>query len=286
MNRSNYSLSTLLLCSILVASAAETADKTLQELVGDYFAKKPTKAVQNNLSLPEALKFQERFVGELSAKLGPRVGYKVGLVTKETQKRYNVDGPVRGVLLRDMVLKDGAEIPSAFGARPLFEADLIVVVKDERINSAQTPLEAAQSLSELVAFIELPDALTDPSVTPSGSILVANNVGARLGVIGQRIPLKPTREFVDALANMSLILTDQTGKELVNAKAKVILGHPLNAVIWLAQDLAASGQKLKAGDFISLGSVAPPLIPQPGQAVKLRYEGLPEGPLTASVRFK
>ena len=281
-----YCLSGFLLFPALVTSAADASDRVLKELVDDYFAKRPTKAIQKGLSIAEALTFQDRFVEQLSTKLGSRVGYKVGLVAKETQERYGVTAPVRGVLLKEMMLKDGTELTVLFGSRPIFEADLIVVVKDERINQARTPLEAAQSLSEIVAFIELPDMLLDPSITPTGSILVANNVGARLGVLGQRTAIKPTREFVDAFSNMSLILSDQTGKELVNSKANVILGHPLNAVTWLAKDLAASGQKLKAGDLISLGSVAAPLTPQAGQRIKLRYEGLPGGVLTASVVFK
>ena len=83
-----------------------------------------------------------------------------------------------------------------------------------------------------------------------------------------------------------MTMTDQAGKELANAKAKVILGHPLNAVLWLMKDLSASGQKLRAGDLLSLGSIAPPLPPQPGQIIRQRYEGWPGGPLSVSVRFK
>ena len=46
-----------------------------------------------------------------------------------------------------------------FGARPIWEPDLIVVVKDAGISDAKTPLEVAKHLSEVVAFIELPDRI-------------------------------------------------------------------------------------------------------------------------------
>ena len=42
------------------------------------------------------------------------------------------------------------------------------------------------------------------------------------------------------------------------AKGKALLGNPLNAVLWLVKDLAATGEKLKSGDLISLGSFAKP----------------------------
>jgi 2-keto-4-pentenoate hydratase len=61
--------------------------------------------------------------------------------------------------------------------------------------------------------------------------------------------------------------------------------HPLNAVLWLAQDLEKSRMRLKPGDVLSLGSFTAPLTPRPGLIVTVRYEGLPGDP-TVSVRFK
>lgn len=278
-------LNSILILQSLAAPATADA-QSLPQLVEDYLAKRPTKALQPGLSLNDAYAAQQRFVERLEPKLGVRAGHKIGLVTPQTQERYGAKGPMRGVLLRAMMFKDGAEVPLNFGARPMFEADMIVVVKDDGIHSATTPLEVAQHLSEVVCFIELPDSLMDTTLTPDVGMIIAGNAGARAGVLGQRTAVKPTREFVEALGETQMTMTDQTGKELANAKAKVILGHPLNAVLWLIKDLSASGQKLKAGDLLSLGSIAPPQTPQAGQRITLRYEGLPGGPLTATVRFK
>ena len=267
------------------AAAAHGAE-LLPQLVEDYFAKRPTQALQKGLDLEHAYANQQKFIEQLIPKLGPRVGYKVGLVTKQTQERYGASGPMRGVLLRDMMLKDGSEVPVTFAALPLFEADLIVVVKDEGINAAKTTLEVAQHLSEIVCFIELPDTLVDASLTVDVGMLVSGGAGARAGILGQRAAFKPTAEFLEAFGDMQMTMTDQTGKEWANAKAKIILGHPLNAVLWLIKDMAVSGQKLRAGDLLSLGSIAPPQPPQLGQTITLRYTGLPAGPLSATVRFK
>ena len=46
-----------------------------------------------------------------------------------------------------MLLQDGATVPASFGARPLYEADLLLVVKDEGINSATTAEEASSRLT-------------------------------------------------------------------------------------------------------------------------------------------
>jgi len=84
---------------------------------------------------------------------------------------------------------------------------------------------------------------------------------------------------------MMVVMRDQDGKELAKVPGVAILGHPLNAVVWLAEDMAKSGGKLRAGDILSLGSFTPPNFPKPGMAVTVTYEGLPGNP-SVSVRFK
>ena len=274
----------LLPICFLVMAAAPSAD-AIKQLAEDYFAKRPTQSVHAGLNLEEARRSQKEFVARLTPKLGPRVGFKVGLTSKAVQESLGASDPVRGVLLRDMMLKDGAKVPADFGARPIWEADLIVVVKDAGINNATTLLDVARHLSEVVAFIELPDRIVAETEKVDGNLITAINSSARLGVLGQRLKIDPTPEFVAALEKITVTATDQSGAELVKAKGDALLGHPLNPVLWLIKDLAATDEKLQAGDLISLGSFARPQPPQPGQTVTVRYDGLPGGALQASVQF-
>jgi 2-keto-4-pentenoate hydratase len=214
---------------------------------------------------------------------GRQVGYKAGLTNKTVQQRFSHDAPLLGVLLEKMLLKDGSTVSSRFGARPLMEADLIVEVKDDGINRAKTPAEVMNHLSRLMPFIELPDLILDPRETLNGPNMIAINVGARLGVMGKPFAASPA--LIEPLAEMTVLLRDQNGVELGKGAGSAILGHPLNAVIWIAQDLAKSGQKLKAGDLLSLGSFSAPIPPKAGQQVTAIYAGLPGAP-SVSVRFK
>ena len=52
------------------------------------------------------------------------------------------------------------------------------------------------------------------------------------------------------------------------------LGHPLNAVTWLAQTLAARGEHLRKGDLILSGALAPMMVITPGDKVKVSIGGL------------
>ena len=285
MNKTRFLFSLSLLCACLVARAeAPTAD-AIKQLADDYFAKRPSQSLHAGLSLAEARQAQHEFLALLTPKIGQRVGYKVGLTSKAVQESVGASTPVRGVLLRDMMLKDGAKVSAKFGARPIWEADLIVVVKDAAINQAKTPLEVAKHLSEVVAFIELPDRIVAETEKVDGNLITAVNSSARLGVLGQRVKIEPTPEFLSALEKMTVTALDQNGVELARAKGDALLGHPLNPVLWLIEDLAATGEKLRAGDLISLGSFARPEPPKPGQTITVRYDGLPGGPVKVSVGF-
>ena len=275
---------TVLFC--IPVPAESPSANAIKQLTTDYLAKRPTTALHAGMNLAEARGAQSEFVAQISNKLGKRIGYKVGLISKAAQEGAGASGPARGVLLADMMLPDGAEVSVRYGARPIYEPDLIVVVKDEGINDAKTISDVVRHLSEVVAFIELPDRIVAETEKLDGNLVTAINVGARLGVLGQRVKVQPTPEFVAAMENMAVTATDQTGAELAKANGKALLGHPFNVVLWLIQDLASTGEKLKPGDLISLGTFAAPKPPQAGQTVTVRYEGLPGGQIKASVRFR
>jgi 2-keto-4-pentenoate hydratase len=285
MSRIQTAVSITLFSACQAAFSAEPPAEALKQLTDDYFAKRPSQSLHAGFGLDDARRLQKDFVARLEPKLGRRVGFKVGLTSKAVQESLGASAPVRGVLLAGMLLDDGANVPATFGARPIWEPDLIVVVKDAAINNAGTPLEVARHLSEVVAFIELPDRIVAESEKVDGNLITAINAGARLGVLGQRVKVEPTPEFVAALEKMTVTASDQNGAELAAATGDALLGHPLNPVLWLIKDLAATSEKLKAGDLISLGSLARPQSPQAGQTVIVRYNGLPGGPIKVSVRF-
>jgi len=265
-------VSALLLIPAPVLAACPD-DAAIDALAADIAAKRPAAALAGVETQEDALCAQEKLVKRLGETLGAPIGYKAGLTSKPAQERFGASGPVRGVLLEKMLLPSGSKLPAAFGARPLFEADMLVTVKDDGINAATTPEEVLRHLTDLRPFIELPDLVFAEDVKMTPEAITAINVGARLGVMGEPIPVEATPEFAQKLADMTVTLSSDTGGEIVKAPGKAILGHPLNAILWLTKN----GVKLKAGDVVSLGSFGP-LVPAKPGTVTARYEGLPGDP--------
>ncbi|HUF22044.1 MAG TPA: fumarylacetoacetate hydrolase [Burkholderiales bacterium] len=275
------------LCQLAVATASFAAcpdDPEVAAYLADYQHTRLTRGMPSVATLADGLCAQKKLVLRLSGELGPVAGYKAGFTNEAVQKAFGISHPIRGVLLRDMLLADGAALPATFGARPLWEADLMVRIGRAGLHRAATPLEALEYIDAVVPFMELPDTMFDPQVKMTASGLVAINVGARLGALGRPITVERSQAFVDLLAAMTVVI-EENGVELGRAPGSVMMGNPLNSAIWLAQDLAKAGVILKPGDLLSLGSFLPLQQPKPGTTVAVRYLGLPADPVV-SVTFR
>jgi len=264
----------------LPVAAGCPSNAAVETLAGRVLSGKPAPPL-DVADRTAALCAQAKLVTLLQRHWGVPVGYKAGLTNAAAQARFGVTEPVRGVLLAEMMLPDGASIPAGFGALPRFEADLVLVVADAAINEATSPAEVLRHLSAVRPFIELPDlVVADPS-SLTGPVITAINVGARYGVLGAPVPVDPSPTFLESLAAMQVVVTDQTGAQLASAPGAAVLGHPLNAVLWLIRD----GVTLQPGDLISTGSIGPLLPPRPGLTATVTYRGLPSDP-TVRVTFE
>ncbi|MFG6081867.1 2-keto-4-pentenoate hydratase [Paracoccus litorisediminis] len=274
-------IATLILTFAAQADAAECpSDAAMAALAADILSRTPA-APPAVIDMTDALCAQDKLVALLGKEWGAPAGYKAGLTSKPAQEAFKASGPVRGVLYKDMMLSNGASLPAKFAALPRFEADLILVVADAAINQAKTPAEVLAHLSAIHPFIELPDLVVADPKTLTPATITAINVGARQGVLGKAIPVRRDEEFLAALAAMQVVVTDASGKELAHAPGAAVLGNPLNSVLWLRDN----GVSFKAGDWVSVGSFGPLLVPQPGQSAKVSYLGLPGDPVV-SVNFE
>ncbi len=281
----------LAIAVLAVATQAQSAcltDTQTQDMVAQYTARQPATNPEG-LTEEDGRCSRAKFNALLEKARGAPIGYKAGLTNPAVQKRFNYDKPVWGKLYPGMVLADGAVVDAAFGARPLFEADMLVRVSSASINQAKTPMEVLQAIDQVIPFIELPDLMVQAPPKLNGPAINAINVGARLGVAGKPIAVPAMRAdryaMLDGLRDMVVVLSDDAGAELGKGKGSDILEHPLNAVVWLAQALAQEGLALQPGQLISLGSFSPLLPPKAGLKVRVTYSGL-AGAQPVNVQFK
>lgn len=263
------------------AGADCASDAAIAQFVADFQAKVPTQALVPEGTMDDALCTQEKLSEAMQAVLGPVVGYKAGLTSKPAQERFGVTEPVGGPLYEKMLLEDGASVPVNFGARPMMEADLLLVIGDDDVNGATTPDEVMAHVSGVRPFIELPDLTVAEGQPLTGVTLTAMGVGPRLGVMGAEIAVDDPAAMSAALGAMTVTLRAANGEVLAEAPGAAVLGHPAQSVLWLMQ----AGYQLQAGDLVSVGSFGPLLPPaKAGDSASVTYVGLPGDP-SVSVMF-
>ena len=238
------------------------------------------------LSMADAQCARDHLVPLLARSFGRPIGYKVGAAGEATQRRYGLSGPVWGVLFAGATAtRSGGTValtPAVAGLS--VEADLLVRVRDAGINTAGTDHVALlRHLDQVIPFIELPRA--GIARVPDGIALVSVNVSSRLGVVGRPIPAQATPEFAARLGSMVVTFHDNN-QQIARETGATLLGHPLNALSWLIQDLAKQGKRLRAGDIVSLGGFAPSVPAVAGHRYEQRYEGLGAETISVSVNFR
>ncbi len=274
----------LALAVVMAASSASAecaSDEQIEVFVRDYLSNTPTTALSPDGTMEDALCTQAKLAEAMEPHLGPVIGYKAGLTSAPAQERFGASEPVQGLLYRDMMLDDGATVPVNWGARPVFEADLILVVGDPAINQATTPEEVIRNVSAIRPFIELPDLTLAEGQPITPVTLTAIGVGPKLGVLGSEIAVTDPLATVTALGDMTVTLSAADGEILAQAPGRAVLGHPANAVIWLT----SKGITFEHGDMVSVGSFGPLFPPAKGKGgASVSYEGLPGNP-SVSVIF-
>jgi 2-keto-4-pentenoate hydratase len=281
----------LLLAGLLalppIAAQADCPDAaTVGRVTEALLENRPSPPFTGMTSLADGFCAQALMVSVLRESWGRPVGYKVGLTSALVQQRFGVNHPVRGVLMESSVsLRDGATVPARFGAVPVIESDFLVRVRDDGINQAgRDRLAILRHLDAVIPYIELPDLVLSGGF--DGPNLLAINVGARLGVVGTPIPVEPTQDFVDRLGSMTVTMVDDRGQERARAQGSAALGHPLDVVAFLVEDLARAGLRLEAGQVVSVAGYSPTLPLEAGRTYTVRYDGLVAQPVSVSVRTR
>ena len=195
------------------------------------------------------------------------IGRKVGLTAKAVQAQLGVDQPDFGVLFEDMWLKGGVLHASAV-LQPKAEAEIAFVLGQDLSSPTVTSDEVAAAVHEAMAAIEIVDSrIADWKITFADT--VADNGSSSFFVLGE------TGKPLNGLDLWSCGMVLEVSGAIASLGAgAACLGHPLNAVTWLARTLAERGEPLRKGDIVLSGALGPMVTIKPGDEVTATIGGL------------
>jgi 2-keto-4-pentenoate hydratase len=218
--------------------------------------------------LATAYQVQRGLVEEWLAAGRRQVGAKIGLTNRAVQRQLGVDQPDFGVLLADMEVPDGAEVPMAGLLQPRVEAEVAFVLGADLPEQQATTVDVIRATAFVLPAIEIVDSrIADWDISIVDT--VADNASSGRYVLGTTPRLLSGLDL--RLCGMVL---EHAGEPVSVGAGAACLGNPLHAVTWLAGTLAAAGNPLRAGDVVLSGALGPVVPVTPGAAYEARISGL------------
>ncbi|AWW74408.1 2-keto-4-pentenoate hydratase [Erythrobacter sp. KY5] len=197
-----------------------------------------------------------------------QVGHKIGLTSKSVQQQLGVDQPDFGVLFDDMEIASGARVDASALIQPKAEAEIAVVLKSDIVSTDPSHEQLVQAIDYAVAAIEIVDSrITDWKITFADT--VADNGSSALFVLGEE---RKRPEDIDMTGCAMRMTVD--GDVASSGTGAACLGHPLNALGWLAATLSQQGEHLRAGDIILTGALGPMITLQESAHIEAAIDGL------------
>lgn len=199
---------------------------------------------------------------------GRVVGCKIGLTSVAVQKQLGVDQPDFGVLLDDMAVPDGGEVPLGKLIQPKAEAEVAFVLGRDLTDDHITAADMIRAVEFALPAIEIVDSrIADWRISIVDTI--ADNASSALYVLGS----SPRR--LEALDVVGCQMTFQAdGQDVSSGSGHACLGSPISAALWLARTMARMGRPLKAGDTILSGALGPMVRVEWGRRMEAHISGL------------
>lgn len=203
---------------------------------------------------------------KLKAAQGKKViGKKVGLTSKAMQDMLGVDEPDYGHLFDDMEVKNGATVDTKTMIAPKVEAEIGFMLKEDLVGPNITFLDVIMATEYVVPTLEIIDSrIADWRIKLIDT--VADNGSSAKVVIGDE---KQPLEAINLRTNGMIL--KKNGEIVATGSGAAALGHPAEAVAWLANKLSDFGITLKKGELILPGALSGALVVEAGDTIQADF---------------
>jgi 2-keto-4-pentenoate hydratase len=201
-------------------------------------------------SLDDAYAIQQCVVDALVDAGGGRpTGYKVACTNDLAQAALQIDRPLFGRLMSHTTAPSGATLVADEFTHRVVEAEFgfRIGTDVEPVEGGHTPDTIAAHIDALIPAIEIVDHRFESWAV--GALRVA----ADNAIHGWWIHGDPVTDWRDHDLATATISVTRNGELVTTGSGAAVLGHPLNVMAWLADELPRFGGQLRAGDVITTG---------------------------------
>ena len=245
----------------------QLGDELYQALAGCQVVE-PLTTRHPDITIADAYAIQQRMLARrLDA--GERVvGKKVGVTSRAVMDMLGVFQPDFGWLTDGMVFNEGQAVAASTLIQPKAEGEIAFVLKKTLRGPGVTAADVLAATEGVMACFEIVDSrIRDWKIKIQDT--VADNASCGVFVLGDR--LVDPRD-VD-LGTCGMVL-EKNGDIVATGAGAAALGHPANAVAWLANTLGRLGIALEAGEVVLSGSLGIMVPVQAGDNLRVTIGGI------------
>ena len=223
---------------------------------------------ESSITIEDAYQIQLRMIQRRLDAGETIVGKKIGVTSKVVMDMLKVNQPDFGQMTSGMVFNEGEAIRADSMIAPKAEAEVAFVLKSDLMGPGVTAADVLRATDFVVPCFEIVDSrIRDWKIKIQDT--VADN--ASCGVLTLGGVRRSPRQLDLALAGMVL---EKNGDIVATGAGAAALGHPANAVAWLANTLGARGIALEAGEVILSGSLGIMVPVQAGDNLRVTIGGV------------
>lgn len=179
---------------------------------------------------------------------GALAGWKLGVTSRAKQVQVGLSEPIYGFLPADAALEPGVPLRTGGLIQPRAEPEIVFFLGDDLAGADVTAEQVLAASSAVTVGLEILDSrYHDYRFTIAD--VVADNTSASRYLLGEPVP--PTGIDLRLVG----VVLEHNGEVAATAAGAAALGHPAEAVAWLARALHAEGEALRAGEIVLSGGL-------------------------------
>jgi 2-keto-4-pentenoate hydratase len=199
---------------------------------------------------------------------GQRSGYKAACTNQVAQQQLNISGPLFGALLSHSTYHSPVRLRADTFSTRIIEAEFGFQMATD-VPASSTPYTASsvvEFVGEAFPGIEIVSHRFVDWTKAGALSLVGDNA-----IHGAYVRGKPYRDWrtLDLATHQAQVIVN--GRVVATGQGSAVLGHPLNVIAWLANELPKYERQLKRGDYITTGTCVEVYPAQTGDAVRVEF---------------
>ena len=236
---------------ILIASSNHASvDTFFNQLKYSYDNNQPFQLIstqQSSFNLNMAYKLQKKWTSFLE-ETSNKIGYKASLTNVESQKKYNINSPISGVLFNNLLYKNFDIIPLNKYKNPILEIELGFYLNSDIMTTINNKNTLKRYIKNMVCIIEIPDINVENMNQLNIIDLVSINSGSNSIIIGEPLMLSSRSEPFTISLNFN-------NKLIESIQVDSILDSQLENLMWLVNHIVNLEGKVKKDDLLITGAL-------------------------------